>query len=313
MKLGRKSPPPPTGAPAARRRLQEGYQAERPQAFSYYARRANNEANTGRTEIENPRPTPKADLGDLKLRLMAIGAVLGILVLVILLSALTGQPKVALVKNGDSAYFLQPASTYAGTAEKTLAGSVLNRNKLTVDTEKISQELTKSYPEVKNATVVLPAIGTSPTVYIEPYRPSFIITSANSTAYLLDEYGRALVSVSQITDSGELATPAIEDKSGIVVKLGDQVLPRATVMFIEEVLRILATRDINQSNIVLPAESSEVDVYITGKPYFVKFNLRGDARQQAGTFVATKARMEKDGTVPGQYVDVRVPERAYIR
>lgn len=301
--------------PAGRRRLQGDYQAERPQAFSYYARRATSEANTGRSEPETTRLKPSVfgSLQSQKTRLLAVVGVLVLAVLAILSTTLAGQPKVTLIKNNDSAYFLQSPDTYAATAEKVLRGSWLNNSKLTVDTGKVAAELKRSYPEVKNATVVLPVIGTSPTVYVEPYRPAFILTTTNSSAFLLDENGRALVSVSQITNTGELSVPTIQDRNSHVATLGKQVLPRTTISFIEEVLRILEAHSIEETAIVLPPESSEVHVSIAGKPYFVKFNLEGSARQQAGTYVAMKQRLEKDRIPVSQYVDVRVPDRAYIR
>lgn len=314
MGFGRKKQEPE--APATRRRLQDDYQTERPQAFSYYARRTASDANTGRIDAENTRPARKSATGPgngLKTRLIAVATVCFLAAATVLLSSLSAQPEVVLIKTNGSAYFLQPADAYAASAQKALESSLLNKNKLTVDTSAVSAELRRNYPEVKSATVVLPLFGMRPTVYIEPYRPSFILTTAASSAYLLDEHGRALVSVSQITDTGELSVPTIQDKSGLVVKLGGQVLPRSTVAFIEEVLRVLAAQGIDHSAIVLPPGSSELDVAIAGKPYTVKFNLQGDARQQAGTYIATKLRLERDKTPVGQHIDVRVPERAYIR
>lgn len=301
--------------PAGRRRLHDDYQSERPQAFSYYARRAASEANTGRSEPEAARLKPSifAGLRTQKSRLIAAVSLIGAAVVVIFLSSLSAQPKIALIQNTDSAYFLQSPETYAATAQKVLHSSWFNKSKLTVDTTKVAAELKRSYPEIKNATVVLPVVGTAPTVYIEPYRPAFIVTTTSSSAFLLDENGRALVSVSQITDTGELSVPTIQDKSSLVAVLGKQVLPRTTIDFIEEVLRVLEVHAIEESSIVLPPGSSELHIGIAGKPYFVKFNLQGDARQQAGTYVAMKQRLEKDRTAVAQYVDVRVPERAYLR
>ncbi|HSH18431.1 MAG TPA: hypothetical protein VK978_03530, partial [Candidatus Saccharimonadales bacterium] len=287
---------------------------ERPQVLTCYARRSNSDANVGRSEVRAAQEAAhSASNIPLAKRLAILGGVCSGLLGLAAVNVLSGPPKVQLVTANGSAYFMQAPEAYATTAARTMDGSVLNKNKLTIDTGKISQELARNYPEIKTATVVLPLVGTQPTVYIEPYRPSFILITTSSSAYLLDENGRALVSTSQITDTGELSVPTVQDKSGLAVKLGDQVLARATVGFVEQVLAVLESQDVEISSLVLPPGSSEVDIAIAGKPYVGKFNLQGDARLQAGTFMATKRKLEAAKVTPGQYIDVRVPERAYIR
>jgi uncharacterized Ntn-hydrolase superfamily protein len=52
---------------------------------------------------------------------------------------------------------------------------------------------------------------------------------------------------------------------------------------------------------------------IEGKAYLVKFNLRGDAREEAGAFLAVKQHLERAGKTPEQYIDVRVDNKTYYR
>jgi len=54
-------------------------------------------------------------------------------------------------------------------------------------------------------------------------------------------------------------------------------------------------------------------VKVKGVPYNVKFNLMGDARAEAGTYLAVKQRLEAGHVTPGSYIDVRVDERAYYK
>jgi hypothetical protein len=67
-------------------------------------------------------------------------------------------------------------------------------------------------------------------------------------------------------------------------------------------------------SMILPAGTSELDVHLAGQPYFVKFNLNNnDPRQQAGTFLAAIANLQKNHITPAQYIDVRVDGRAYYQ
>lgn len=84
--------------------------------------------------------------------------------------------------------------------------------------------------------------------------------------------------------------------------------------FIQTVLYQLQQKHIVVTMLVLPAASREFDLYIDGARYYGKFNLASDtARQQAGTFLATKHYLEGKGLAPQEYIDVRVDGRAYYK
>lgn len=283
----------------------------RPQAFSYYSQRSGSSVNTGRSQSEPglQKERSLASLNHNHMVFMLITAA-GLLIAGYLLW-LSSEPRIVLKTSAGSSYFAQDTKVYQESAAHSLSSSLLNRNKLTVDTEKVSKDITASYPEVATVKTRLPFFGHRPVVVIEPYAPSFILTTPTSAAFLLDENGRALISTSQIDGTDELYVPTLQDKSAIEVRLGSQVVSGTTVRFIQKVLAILDASDIGYGTLTLPEASNEVDVAISGTPYFVKFNLQGDARLQAGTFIAAKLRLEKDGVTPTQYIDVRVPERAY--
>jgi hypothetical protein len=314
------APQEPMNSQTGRRRPQPSTDADkRPQAFSYYSQRSGNTPTAGRQPLdpelarqENIKMDSSPTEWWRSRPVVIAGSVAGIILLGVVLN-LSGDPKVVPVTKGGNSYFLQDMQVYQQTAAKRLGSSLLNKNKLTVNATGLEQELDRQYPEISKATVSIPLIGSRPTVYIEPNRPSFILTTSDSGAYLMDDAGRALVSISQISDPGELSVPTIEDRSGVRVTLGSQALPSTTVAFAETFVRYLKAAGVEFGNLTLPAASSELDIAIKGKPYLVKTNLMGDARLEAGTFLAAKGRLEKDKTTPVKYIDVRVPERAYYQ
>ncbi len=315
MKLCTKKPSP---EPAGRRRPLSS--ADRPSAgpataFSYHAQRSYNDGNTGRLDNEQavvrdrPRPASYAERHHGLLVVLTIGLVLGGLY-----SLFSGtDPKMILLQDKATAYFLQDPDVYRRSVQDTLSASIFNRNKLTVDTSSVRQNLLSNYPEIKHVSGVLPIIGGQQQVFIEPYKPSFILTTTDHNAFLLDATGRALASTSQISDIDSLHVPIMQDQSGISVKLGSRALPSRTVSFTQTVVAALAAKGVTASSLVLPRTVYELDVYIAGKPYFVKFNLQGDPLQGAGTYLATKQRLEKDKQPVAAYIDVRVAGRAYYR
>jgi len=311
--LGKPSPPPEP-PPGRRRPVAANDGGQRPSAFSYYAQRASAPERAGRQPLEEMTIPHQAGL-PLWLRNRTVAYVVGVALLAgfIYSTALGTDPKIQPVTSNGSAYFMQSPQVYQQAAAKSLSGSILNRNKLTVNTAKVSSDLTDNYPELETAAVIIPLIGQQPVIKVSPYKPSVMLTTPEGGVYLLDTTGRALVSASQITSSGELSVPTVQAPGISGIRLGAQTLSTRTVQFIQQVTAILDAAHISTGTLKLPAGTSELDIPVSGKPYFVKFNLQDDPRQQAGTFLATKERLDHDNATPSQYIDVRVLGRAYYK
>jgi hypothetical protein len=105
--------------------------------------------------------------------------------------------------------------------------------------------------------------------------------------------------------------PVVNDQSGIAVEVGKTVLPAEDIAFMTTVIAQLKAKQINAETITLPATAHEVDIKPAGQAYTVKFNVDTDAREAAGAYLATKQKLEQTNVKPAQYIDVRVPGRAY--
>jgi hypothetical protein len=282
--------------------------------FSYHASRASTADPRGRHPLEQqekplarkrPRRLPK---------LKTIGTVLAIFAVFFLVMNVDTNPKVV-VLGDDNSIFLQGTAQYKQTAQQLLARSVLNANKLTINAAPIVQGLEAQYPEVHTATVALSVFGRQPTVYIQPAEPQLILATQHNGQFVLDSSGRALVTVTKKTPlpTGAHALPIVTDESGLEVKAGDTALPKQSVMFITEVAGQFKAKQLTMSAWRLPAQASELDASVSGTPYYVRFNLQGDAREQAGTYLATKNYLDSKNIKPAQYVDVRVSGRSYYK
>ncbi len=171
----------------------------------------------------------------------------------------------------------------------------------------------KQFPELSSVSVVLPLLAHRPVVYLTPSQPTLIITGL-SGSYVLDDNGKALFTVTDTKTIPSLKLPVLTDQSGLKLSLGQRVLSSTDISFIETIIAQLVAKQVMVSSLTLPVASREIDITITGQPYFVKFNLQdGNALEQAGTLLATKARLSSQGIVPAHYIDVRVPGRAYYQ
>ncbi|HYH75749.1 MAG TPA: hypothetical protein VD735_07380 [Candidatus Saccharimonadales bacterium] len=300
----------PTVPERTRRPVQQPVQ--RSAVFSYHANRSPR-AGTSSRDIQQPEKVQRTGPRFPVLKQVPqLAALLAVLILVVLSLRLTSDAKVLPVEGSPGQVFLRDQQVYAAAAKKSFSGSV-NANKLTVDTAKISADLKRQFPELQAVTISLPFIGSQPVVYVQPATPKLILAGADNSLYVLDSAGRALISGNQVPQLEELAIPVVTDQSNIQLSVGRIALPGATVRFIDEVVFQLTTKGIAIESLSLPAGTNELHVRPKGAGYIVKYNLYGNAREEAGAHIALKERLAKERKTPKEYVDVRVENRVYYK
>jgi hypothetical protein len=273
--------------------------------FAYRAKRAEpQDANSGR----------QGSLG--RFLLQRFGLIILLLALVVsLVNVLSLSPEVRVMPltAGSNAVLLHSQAVYQSAASQLLGSSIWNRNKITVNTARVDQQLLKQFPELSSASLTLPLFSKRPILYLQTLQPALIL-NAQDGSFVIDSAGKALLPAANLSTTIRLNLPLVTDQSGLNVMLDHQALTAADVSFIQTVVGQLAARQFTVSSMVLPAAASELDVRLNGQPYLVKFNLQsGDARQQAGTFLATQSQLQSQKVTPGQYIDVRVDGRAYYQ
>jgi hypothetical protein len=286
-----------------------------PRSFGNHSRRSESSSqNTSRQPGRALLPPLSGATGSYWLRrtgllvLLCVGVVSAVNIIVLKPTA-----NVLPLQKGGQHFLLHDTSAYTAAANKILASSVWNRTKLTVNTASVNQKLTTQFPELAKVQTVLPLLGHRPIVYIETAQPVLILRATNGD-YVLDNRGKALLKAADLPANNSLRLPVIDDLSGLRVTLNRQIITPGDVRFIQIVVAQLASRQFTVSSLTLPPAASELDVHLAGQPYIVKFNLQmSDAREQAGTFLATANYLKQHNAVPGEYVDVRVDGRAYYK
>lgn len=281
--------------------------------FSYHASRSSREANLFRdAEREQSKELPRRKRGiDWTKKMPVVAALLALVVLAGLCLQLSNKPKVETLGTSGSQLFLRDKSVYEAAARQAFTPWV-NSNKLTINTEKISTDLRKQFPELQVISVSLPVFGTQPTVYIQPTAPKLLLVS-KSGMFVIDSNGRALIAGNQVARLTDLGMPVVNDESNIAIQAGSIALPKATVSYISEVVGQLRAKQLTVSSMTLPAGSGELHVKIDKIGYTVKFNLYGNAREEVGSYIAVKQWLEANKKAPREYVDVRVENKAFYQ
>lgn len=274
--------------------------------FSYHASRSRSDVATGRGVPQTDSSSKWWRNVPSYVSLVAL-SICGIYVL-----TLTTNPKIRLFSDHDSQYLLRDLSTYQDVAKQLMQDSIFNRTKFTINTNKLAQGLHNQFPELGEVSITLPLMGRKPIFELQPIRPALILVARNGS-FVIDERGRAVVKTSDVARKSNLSIPTVTDESGLTVDVTKNALPQNTVVFISQIIGYLNAKKINASSLSLPAIANELHVGIDGQPYYIKFNIEEGAREQVGTFLAVKEKLEADKTRPKTYIDVRIEERAYYQ
>jgi hypothetical protein len=285
--------------------------------FSYHANRAVRAGESQYRDAEREeRQAEAARLGRkhqswLK-RTSNVAVLLAILMVAAFCLQLNSKAKVVPVGTNESQkLFLRDKQVYSEAAQKAFTPWA-NSNKLTVNAQKVANDLKRQFPELQEVSVSLPVIGNRPVVYIQPAVPQLMLMAQNGV-FILDGNGRALISGNQVPQLSRLQIPSVSDQSGLSIQSGQIALPRAIVYFITEVTGQLKAKKVPIVSLTLPPGTNELHVKLDGTGYFVKFNLHGHARAEVGTFLATKQYLEQQHKVPREYIDVRVENKAFYK
>lgn len=282
--------------------------------FSYHANRT---ARPGPARRQEQPPAQdvraKRNLRAVLFKRGRIATALITIVVALTLNLFLGRtPSVTTLSTPKNEVFLQDDPIYQAAATDALRRSIWNGNKLTINTVAIEKDLRARFPELQYVDVSVPFAGHTVRVHIEPATPQLLLSAGNDV-YVLDTAGRAVIKANEARRVEKLGLPVVTDESGLPVEVGKPALPSTSVAFITEVVSQLRAKKIDISSLTLPAGTSELHVRANGVPYYVRFNLQGHAREEAGTFLAVKAQLEREKKTPDTYIDVRVEERAYYR
>lgn len=307
----RKKKTPPSNS---RRDVRRSPQAN---VFSYYASRSPSEAPARAASDKNGKAAPRRKLIPSKLTLAYVPSYLAGLALAVCLvyvSTLSTQPNIYVAGSTDKRKTLVAnTGVYEYEIQLMLAGSIGNRSKLLINTDKLADEIEALFPELGDVSVVLPLVGRRPIIEVQPARQALVL-AAEEGPFILDTKGRVLANTGDVDSYLWDDLPRVQDQSGLASQRGNIAITAETVQFIREVAYQLAEKRIPMQSLILPATSAnELRLRVEGKPYFVKFDVRGQGRQQVGTYIAVKKKLESDGAVPSQYIDVRVPEKAFYK
>lgn len=299
-----------------RKKKQEG-RSSRPtlykkqQSYHYSAKRSNADKLYGRSETnEDAAQTRKQD------KKFGVGMLPSIAALVLIVFGgiyLVHLSSSVQLESVSSSTFVGDKAAVQKTADEYMNSSLLNRTKLTFNEEKLQKKLAEAYPGFHSITVKSYPFRQKATVSIQFSEPS-VRLSTGANVYILSEDGTVLIDASRSKPSFDTSSlPLIQDQTDLAYEVGKPALTAAQVAYIRQIAFQAQQKGLTVDTMTLVPGGGELNVRYGGLPYFVKYNFFEDARKSSGTFLAMKEELERSGVKPAEYIDVRIPERAYVK
>lgn len=278
--------------------------------YSYHHKRAerSNQLNRDPEAVEKGHEVrnKKKLVQHIPLLFLVITIIIGVLYLS------TVDVNVKVISKGDKSTALRDLNIYQESAQKLVSKSILNRSKLLFDSQALISEFKQQFPEISAVTVTVPIMGRRPILYIQTTKPSFILTS-NNNSYLVGSNGKVLLSTQDVNNLDTYNLRTVHDESGINVQPGKSALPQQQAIFISMVIEQLEKQGFKIEYLTIPTSPYDLYVRLVGTPYVVKLNILEDPKQQVGSFIALKNKLDSEKIVPKEYIDVRVGERVFYK
>ncbi len=202
---------------------------------------------------------------------------------------------------------------YQRAIDQQFGSSLMNRSKITINTGKLSSEIQKQFPEFSSVDISLPLLRHRPVVQTRLAKPALQLVTPRVT-YILDANGRALFDKKLASPDYDFSSlPSVTDASGHQVRLNKSALTSQQVSYVYSLSSQLTAKKLGIESMTLHAGAQELHVRLQGLGYVVKFNFGAEPRQSVGAYLATKERLDSDRAGVGEYIDVRLPERVYVK
>lgn len=281
-------------------------------SYKYYK----NLQDPGRNTTDNKDVVRRADSLKYKLRHVPFYLAVAVIVGCVLWSmTLSSKPKIVIVNENDVsvAPFLRENTDYQQIAGKSFDNSLFSKTKITVNTNKLAEEIRHNLPEATDVTVALPLVGRNPVVYIRVAEPKLVLRTDGKGVFIVDETGKAVMPAQELSSDSSKLLKAY-DASGLDIEVGQSAIPLRYMEFLEEVSILLGESSSSKvTEVVFPSQPSEFRITPGKSKYYIKFAIDQDSREQVGRYMAWRKRIYGKGNEPTTYVDVRVPERVYVK
>jgi hypothetical protein len=268
------------------------------------------------------RISPVQSTGKLTLaKVINTGIGFAVLVGIFFASTLSAVPSIS-IKNSAPTY--RDNSAYSDFATKYMKSSILSRSKVLFGSTDFEQAMSQEFPEIDHISAVIPLGGRKLNVNISLSVPLAIVMNGSQEG-VVDSSGRLVTrDINSLTlDTSGNSLPKLRFSSPLdTFSAGTVLLTTTEIELLQLIMSELQNSDIMIAGAAKPLQVSEflfnvsdgqLEVRFTGNPFYVKYSIYSDVRVQVGTMLQAFRLLGREGQPPTSYIDVRVPEKVYIK
>lgn len=198
---------------------------------------------------------------------------------------------------------------YEKSIERYMAHHPTSRLRFLMDTEQLSQFMQNNgHPEIASVSDNIESPELTVKQFTLHVRRPAVVWRTGSAELFVDAEGVAF-------SRNAHGRPDVEvvDESGIQAKNNQVLASERFLGFIGLTVGAMNSYDYTVERIVLPANTTrQVQIYVTGVPYPIKFSVDRGAGEQAEDAHRAIRHLSRAGVTP-EYLDVRVKGKAYYK
>jgi len=191
-------------------------------------------------------------------------------------------------------------------ADEYLRTNPVQRNVLFLNTKDMAQAVKTQEPtlaSVKVSRTLLLGLN----VQVVESQPS-LVWQTGDQAWLIAEDGRVL----RQAKAGEGTFGRIIDTAQLTVKVGDKVADKQFVIFAREFISLAGKKGVDIESSAIGATTRELNIRLKNGIVIRTDTARG-AAEQVEAYLATIATAQQQNKKPTEYVDVRIPGKAFYK
>lgn len=240
-----------------------------------------------------------------------------IIILFLVIANTTLSDAIVKINNDSQANMYRSLDKYSEGVNKIFESNIKNRSKLTLNSSALEAKIKTQFPEVKTAVVVTPLAGRRLQVGLELEKPLARLNQAlSNTQAVLSESGTVVLENSATVVNEQFAQIPSISIPNITYSIGDQILTSSEAGLI----RLLISEFDGSVNyrhkvksIEFDVQKREIRVRFEGVGYYAKLTPERESRVQVGALVSALRSTGEQGSLPTEYVDVRVDDRVFVK
>jgi hypothetical protein len=204
---------------------------------------------------------------------------------------------------------------YQQAAQQLIKSNLLNRSKLLFQDISFEQQLKDQFPEISSARPLIPLGGRNLTVVITISDPFAYVSSGSDTG-VVNSDGVLVVKNNTSVPDDLFTLRFTEPQSNF--EIGSRILTSSEVemlKLLQAEMRTLEFSDATNAEIkdvLFNVSQGQIEARLLSKPFFIKLSTFNEAGVQVGGAKATLRQLDNSNSLPAQYIDVRVPGRAFV-